>query len=97
MIFFFVRPYWIEFQVSKKTQHLNQYLIEKYSNEGWTITRREGRQYNPYQLEVEFESEKGWTYTYLVVDEEEICQSIWTPPEGELPSEGKHYENSHCE
>ncbi|RBW69608.1 hypothetical protein [Bacillus taeanensis] len=97
LLFFAVRPFWFAYQVSVKTELLNEYLEEKYSGEQWDIRRREGRQYNPYHLEVRFKNEKGWVYTYLVVNENQICQTVWTPPEGEFPDEGKHYESNHCE
>ncbi|WP_052504564.1 hypothetical protein [Rossellomorea aquimaris] len=97
--FFVIRPYWVDYQVSKKTEQLNLFLEEKYPNQGWEIRHQTGtgRQYNPYQLSVEFENEKGWTYTYSVVDKENICQSVWTPPEGSFPRDGKHFERNHCE
>ncbi len=97
LLFFVIRPYWIDYQISKKIEQLNQYLVEKYPNQEWTISRNEGRQYNPHHLEVEFENEKGWTYTYSVVNENKICQSVWSPPEGKFPDEGKHFESNHCE
>ncbi len=97
LLFFTIRPYWVDYQVSKKIEQLNQYLVEKYPNQEWTIRQQEGRQYNPYHLKVEFETEKGWTYTYSVVNEKNICQSVWTPPEGKFPDEGKHFESDHCE
>lgn len=97
LLFFTIRPHWVDYQVSKKTEQLNHYLAEKYPNQEWTISRKEGRQYNPYHLEVEFENEKGWTYTYSVANEKNICQIVWTPPEGKFPREGKHYESNHCE
>lgn len=76
-------------------EQLNQYLQEKYPNERWEITRKIGRQYNPYHLNVEFENEKGWIYTYSVVRESHICQRSWVPPEGKFPNEGQHFER-HC-
>jgi heme/copper-type cytochrome/quinol oxidase subunit 2 len=97
LLFFALRPFWIDYQVSRKTEKLNHYLEGKYPGQEWEISRRTGRQYNPYHLMVEFENEKGWTYTYSVVDEKNICQSVWTPPEGRLPNEGKHFERNECE
>lgn len=91
-----VRPYWVDYKVSKKTEQLGQYLEAKYPNEQWDITRQVGRQYNPYHLNVEFENEKGWIYTYSVQSEIKACQRSWTPPEWKFPDEGKHYEG-HCE
>ncbi|MGM0842844.1 MAG: hypothetical protein ACQEWE_19080 [Bacillota bacterium] len=95
--FFAIRPYWIDYQVSKKTERLNHFLEGKYPNQEWEISRQTGRQYNPYHLLVEFENEKGWTYTYSVVDEKNICQNVWTPPEGSFPNEGKHFERNNCD
>jgi hypothetical protein len=97
LLFFAVRPYWIDYQVSKKTEQLNQYLEGKYPNQDWEISRQVGRQYNPYHLEVSFKNEKGWTYTYSVVNEENIYQSVWVPPGGKFPDEGKHYEKKYFE
>jgi hypothetical protein len=95
--FFVIRPYWIDHQVSKKTEQLNRFLEGEYPNQAWKISRQTGRQYSPYQLSVEFENEKGWIYTYSVVDEKNICQSVWTPPEGSFPNEGKHFERNKCD
>lgn len=97
LLFFALRPFWIDYQVSRKTEKLNHYLEGKYPGQKWEVSRRIGRQYNPYHLMVEFENEKGWTYTYSVVDEKNICQSVWTPPEGRLPNEGEHFERKECE
>jgi hypothetical protein len=95
--FFAIRPYWIDYQVSKKTEQLNHYLEGKYPDQEWEMSRNKGRQYNPYHLRVEFENEKGWIYTYSVVDEKNICQSVWTPLEGSLPNEGEHFEPKECD
>ncbi|MCA0147187.1 hypothetical protein LCD52_00140 [Rossellomorea vietnamensis] len=95
--FFVIRPYWIDYQISHKTKQLNYFLEKKYPKQEWEIDLQTGRQYNPYHFKVQFENEKGWTYTYSVVDEKTICQNAWTPPEGSLPKEGKHYERVQCE
>ncbi len=95
--FFAIRPYWIDDQVSNKAEQLEDYLEGKYPNQEWEISRQTGRQYNPYHLNVEFDNEKGWIYTYSVVVEKNICQSVWTPPEGKSPHEGEHFESNHCE
>ncbi|MGR3764172.1 hypothetical protein [Rossellomorea sp. NS-SX7] len=97
LLFFALRPYWIDYQVARKTEQLNQFLEVKYPGQEWEVSPQTGRQYNPYHLNVQFANEKGWTYTYSVVDEENICQSVWTPPEGILPSEGRHFEHGDCE
>jgi len=96
LLYFTIRPFWADYQVSKKMEILNQYLRVKYPHQEWAISRQEGRQYNPHHLEVEFENEKGWKYTYLIVNEKNICRSVWTPPEGRLPEEGMHFESNHC-
>ncbi|MGO4696994.1 hypothetical protein AB4Z50_22170 [Paenibacillus sp. 2TAB26] len=92
LLLFVIRPYWIDYQVSNKTKQLNLYLEERYPNQKWEISRQVGRQYNPYHLNVNFINEKGWTYTYSVVNEKNIFQSSWMPPEGKFPDAGKHYE-----
>lgn len=95
--FFTIRPYWIDYQVTIKKELLNEYLAEKYPNEAWEFKQRIGREFGPYHLEVIFKNEKGWVYTYSVVNEKNICQSVWSPSGNQLPNEGKHYENIHCE
>ncbi|GAA0343388.1 hypothetical protein GCM10008967_37290 [Bacillus carboniphilus] len=95
LLFFAVRPFWIDYQVSLKTEKLNQYLEENYPGEVWEIRRQVGRQYNPYHLKVTFENEKDWTYTYYVGDDQ-ICQTVWSPPDGMGPIDGKHFEYSGC-
>ncbi|WP_061809453.1 hypothetical protein [Rossellomorea vietnamensis] len=95
--FFVIRPYWIDYQISHKTKQLNYFLEKKYPNQEWEIEHQTGRQYNPYHFKVQFENEIGWTYTYSVVGEKNICQTAWTPPEGSLPKEGKHFERNQCE
>ncbi|WP_100407861.1 hypothetical protein [Bacillus solitudinis] len=97
LLFYTIRPFWIEYHVSKKTEQLNRFLEGEYPHQEWQIKRRVGRQYNPYHLEVTFENEKGWTYTYSVVNETNICQNGWTPPDGKYPNEGKYYKANHCE
>jgi len=94
LLSFAIRPVWIEFQVSKKTEQLNQYLEKKYPYQEWEISRPEGRQYNPYHLTVRFKNEAGWAYTYLVADNN-IHQIVWIPPEGKSPEEGTHSEMNH--
>ncbi|QFT87656.1 hypothetical protein FIU87_03240 [Bacillus sp. THAF10] len=97
LLFFAVRPFWVDYQVSKKTEYLELFLEEKYPDQEWKISRQIGRQYNPYHLNVEFENEKNRIYTYSVVDEKNICQVAWMTEEGHLLSEGKHFERDSCE
>lgn len=88
---FLVRPFWINYQIEIKKEELNQYLAEKYPKETWEIRRRDGRQYNPYHLEVRFDNEPGWVYTYFI-DDTKIYQLSWAVPDGQVPDGGKHYE-----
>ncbi|MCM3765162.1 hypothetical protein [Neobacillus niacini] len=91
-LFFAVRPLWIDYRVGIKTEQLNQYLAEKYPNETWEIRRKEGRQFNPYHLDVKFENEPEWIYTYFVKDLR-ISQLGLSVPNEQMPNEGKHYES----
>lgn len=92
LLSFAIRPYWIDYQVSRKTEQLNHYLEEKYPNQEWEISRQVGRQYNPYHLQVRFKNEEGWIYIYSVVNEKKIHQSVWVPSGGNSSDLGKHYE-----
>ncbi|WP_340008142.1 hypothetical protein MHH52_09415 [Paenibacillus sp. FSL K6-0276] len=92
LLSFAIRPYWIDYQVSKKTEQLNHYLEAKYPNQEWEISRQVGRQYDPYSLEVRFKNEKGWIYIYSVVNRKKIYQSVWVPAGGKSSDVGKHYE-----
>lgn len=92
IVIFVFRPYWIDYKVSVKTEHLNLYLEQKYPNQEWIIHRKEERQYNPYSLDVTFENEKQWTYTYLVSDTKGISQIGYSVPNGENPDSGQHHE-----
>lgn len=96
LLLFAVRPFWNEYRVSIKKEYLNQYLEKYYPNQKWEISKREGRQYNIHHLEVRFENEKDWIYSYSVSSRKKICQSVWSPPEGKVPDEGRHYEGG-CE
>lgn len=95
--FFAIRPYWVDFQAAKKTEQLQRYLEEKYPDEQWDISRQTGRQYNPYHINVTFNNENDWIYTYFVINENNICQRAWSSPEGKFPDEGKHFEGNQCE
>jgi hypothetical protein len=94
--FFILRPYWIDYQVTKKVEQLNKYLQMKYPNESWVINHKDKsqRQYSPYALDVTFTNEPKWIYTYSVRGEDDIKQVGWTCPEGKVPRNGKHYEPS---
>ncbi|WP_339316082.1 hypothetical protein [Paenibacillus sp. FSL R10-2734] len=92
LLSFAIRPYWIDYQVARKTEQLNHYLENKYPDEEWEVSRQVGRQYDPYSLEVRFKNEKGWIYIYSVVNENKIYQSVWIPAGGKSSDVGKHYE-----
>jgi hypothetical protein len=92
LAFFLIRPHWINYQVSIKTEQLHVYLEKKYPGEEWNITRRSGRQNNPYHLEVEFSSEKGFRYLYWVKDAANIKQTGFSVPDGATKIEGKHFQ-----
>jgi hypothetical protein len=89
--FFAVRPFWIDYHVAIKTEQLDEYLEMKYPSEKWEISRRNGRQYGPYQLEVRFGNEQGWVYLYSV-NEDKIKQVSVGVPDDEYFKGGKHYE-----
>jgi hypothetical protein len=92
LAFFLIRPHWINYQVSVKTEQLHAYLEKKYPGEEWVITRNVGRQYNPYHLAVKFSNEKGWTYMYWVKDAAKIKQTGYSVPVGEEKKEGEHFQ-----
>lgn len=90
--FISLRPVWIDYQVSKKTEQINQYLVRKYPNESWEIKRKEGRQYNPYHLNVIFKNEPLWIYDYTVDSDGQVRQTGVATPSGKFPDDGKHRE-----
>jgi hypothetical protein len=93
LAFFLIRPHWINYQVSIKTEQLHAYLEKKYPGEKWKITRRTGIQYNPYNLEVEFSSEKDFKYLYWVKDAANIKQTGYAVPVSQTEnSEPKHFQ-----
>jgi ABC-type transport system involved in cytochrome bd biosynthesis fused ATPase/permease subunit len=92
LVFFAVRPFWINYHVAIKTEQLDEYLEKQYPGEEWEISRRTGRQYGPYQLEVRFENEQGWVYLYSV-KEDKIKQVSVGVPDDEYYKAGKHYED----
>ncbi|WP_349409323.1 tripartite tricarboxylate transporter TctB family protein [Pseudalkalibacillus sp. SCS-8] len=94
-LFFTVRPFWDDYQTEKSMAQLREHLKETYPNEEWQIERRAPRHHSPYQLNVSFKNDEGYTYTYLV-DGERICQVAWMTDNDLPPSSGKHYHN-HCE
>jgi hypothetical protein len=91
--FFLIRPHWVNYQVSIKTEQLHAYLEKNYPGEDWKIKRKVGRQYNPYHLDVEFENEKGWFYTYWVKSADTIKQKGYAAPVSETENrEPKHFQ-----
>ncbi|MED1864143.1 hypothetical protein P4V41_11830 [Fictibacillus nanhaiensis] len=48
LLFFILRPFWINYHVSVKKEQLTLYLEKQFPNEKWQITQNIGRQYNPY-------------------------------------------------
>jgi energy-coupling factor transporter transmembrane protein EcfT len=92
VLFFVVRPFWINYRISIKTDQLNAYLSEKYPNEKWKISSNGSREYNPYHLKVTFQNEEDWTYSYFVKDENTITQNGYTVPDGQSKKQGKHFE-----
>ncbi|MCF6139168.1 hypothetical protein [Pseudalkalibacillus berkeleyi] len=95
LLFFAIRPIWYEYQITKSEERLNHYLSNKYASEDWKIERRTTPRYNAYQLNVTFQSEKEWTYTYYIKDE--ICQISWSSTGLEPPSQAEHYEPKECD
>lgn len=91
LAFFAVRPFWIDYHVTIKTEQLEEYLEKKYPGEKWEISRRNGRQYNPYHLEVRFENEKKWIYFYSV-NGKKIRQIAVSVPDQQYHKNGLHYE-----
>lgn len=94
VLYFIVRPYYINYRVSIKTDQLNDYLNEKYPNENWKISSNRGREYNPYHLRVTFLNEENWTYSYYVRDENTITQNGYIVPDGQSKILGKHIEKT---
>lgn len=94
VLFFIVRPFWINYRVSIKTDQLKAYLNEKYPNEKWKISSSRSRQSNPYHLRVTFLNEKNWTYSYYVKDENTITQNGYIVPDGQSKIQGKHIEKN---
>lgn len=96
LIFFAIRPFWHDYQYVKKKEVLNSHLENQYPNEEWQISRRTGRHENQNILNVTFNNERDWIYMYFVGKDKKICQTGWTPPEGNLPRDGDHFEKGPC-
>lgn len=90
--FFALRPIWIDHHREIKTEQLTEYLEKRYPGEEFSISYRTSRNYNPYHMEVRFESEQEWIYGYSVTNQG-IKQVSVGVPDAQLPDEGLHYED----
>lgn len=90
LLFFIIRPFWINYHVSVKKEQLTFYLEKQFPNEKWQITQNIGRQYNPYIFLVEFHNEKGWKYHFYVKNADHIRQNGFSQPDGTEIKNGKH-------
>ncbi|MGY3714253.1 hypothetical protein ACWE42_01860 [Sutcliffiella cohnii] len=83
LAFFFIRPYWIDYQIKERIVVLDEYLKERYPGESWEISSIDHttyRQYNPYHLNVTFSKEAEIQYSYHVNWKGEVKQvSVYTP------------------
>ncbi|WBL13740.1 hypothetical protein [Sutcliffiella sp. NC1] len=83
LAFFFIRPYWIDYQIKERIVVLDEYLKERYPGESWEISSIDHttyRQYNPYHLNVTFSKELEIQYSYHVNWKGDIKQvSVYTP------------------
>ncbi|MBH0171257.1 MAG: hypothetical protein ACQET8_18715 [Bacillota bacterium] len=93
LLFFIIRPFWIDYHVSVKKDQLTLYLEKQFPNEKWQITQNIGWQYNPYIFLVEFHNEKGWKYHYFVKNADHIKQHGLSMPDDSKKIEGKHKRN----
>ena len=67
--FFVIRPYWMDYQIDRKTIILEEYLQAAYPDADWTISAVDFREYktiNPYYLLVDFSDDSYNTYYYFV-------------------------------
>ena len=92
LAFFALRPLWIDYHRDIKTEQLTEYLEKRYPGEEFKISYRMSRSYNPYHLEVRFNNEPGWSYSYSVTDKR-IKQVSIGVPDMQLLDEGLHYED----
>jgi hypothetical protein len=79
VIFYFVRPYWIDMQIEKKIGYIQMHLEEQYPGETWeyrTVPHREdGYESNPYYIGVIFDTEPQVEYKYFARNKSNIIQS----------------------
>ncbi|WP_078595803.1 hypothetical protein [Evansella clarkii] len=86
IIFFIGRPYWVDYQISERTELLEEYLIDTYPEAEWKITSIDHRNVemahiNPYYLNVSFSDEAEVTYYYFVDRNGEVRQDGFGHPE----------------
>lgn len=82
VLFYFVRPYWIDIQIEKKLGYIQMHLEEQYPRETWeyrTVPHREDgyESSNPYYIGVIFGSEPQVEYKYFARNKSDIIQSGW--------------------
>ncbi|MCZ8534037.1 hypothetical protein [Psychrobacillus psychrodurans] len=82
VLFYFVRPYWIDIQIEKKIGYIQMNLEEQYPGETWeyrTVPHREDgyESSNPYYIGVIFGSEPQVEYKYFARNKSDIIQSGW--------------------
>jgi hypothetical protein len=80
VIFYFVRPYWIDMQIEKKIGYIQMHLEEQYPGETWeyrTVPHREDgyESSNPYYIGVIFDTEPQVEYKYFARNKSNIIQS----------------------
>lgn len=90
VIFYFVRPYWIDMQIDKKIGYIQMHLEEHYPGETWeyrTVPHREDgyESSNPYYIGVIFDTEPQVEYKYFARNKSDVFQSGWYT--SELPSD----------
>ncbi len=78
-IFYFARPYWIDNQIEKKIEYVQEHLEERYPEETWSykkVPHREAgyKHLNPYYIGVIFEAEPEVEYQYFARNKDDIIQ-----------------------
>lgn len=86
VIFYFVRPYWIDMQIEKKVGYIQIYLEERYPVETWeyrTVPHREDgyESSNPYHIGVIFDTEPQVEYKYFARNKGDVIQLGWSTSE----------------
>lgn len=86
VIFYFVRPYWIDIQIEKKVGYIQMHLEEQYPQEKWeyrTAPHREDgyESSNPYYIGVIFDTEPQVEYKYYARNKEDVIQLGWSTSE----------------